>query len=1105
MRIAIVQLELHPALATRTVSYLSEPTLPVPGAPSLSALGMQGIPVVDLQNGIREKYVAWERRRLNSVLSHIAKLNPVPDIVLFPEGALAEGLLPVVAEWSTSHQNTVVAGSHTPNLGSRGKSRYQRLGELPQHLTELSKYETDNCVALFRRGILTLAPKSVSSVYERSDLGLPTGAVPQPRNISIETNAGKLQLLVLNCAEALKNNVEDGADLVAIVAFHRKPVDFAEFAKREVAQKHIVAVANAGQYGGSNLYTAVDGRAANWLSEVFQSGLPPGNAIFVADVDLDVRTVEVSVSQPAQAISLVELSEVVGQLSKDAEGSKSLARAAELHTDPDRMQAELAKVPLNTSVIRRRRVDLLAANARSGAVKESICRQVGFDCVVPAVGSLSDLEGDLSAACAAPLQKIMMTESHRFSAEVLRQVVTFYGAVAQHASERSDQRLGGPEIAEEREILDRVDEIKRIDDFLKKGGSHVLTITGAPSIGKTAAWRKALRSLGIHDFRTVTLNENPSPEFLVASAAGLKVGDAGITFPTDWCRRELAAYLRTVPVLVLQNAHNLLEYGRWKDPDLAEAFHEMIEIAASIGVRVILESRRRTPADDDPFLESAERMKIGGLDGRNAVFGVQMLDGQLRRVDLSPEILTQQQKETVVARLSGHPKALELAANVCLDEGTDELLKGLESGKSSLFARIGRLAKLVAIDRLEAQVLGLACQARSFVPRSSITAATSSPSATAIRDLTDTGFLELDNRGWVRIPEVFHPVFRTLRPNGALVQKFHLAAAQQLGQFVEQHPDEIAVAVEANFHAGMGGAEPVVAVPLPDAAVGVVEALYNEQQWEKAYHTVSAILAHRRDKQVLRLGALIAARMQRLEEAVALARECFDKDNRDFKLLSELGRIALTQRHDRLADELASIADAAGVEDAEVHILRGRLALRKGHLTQAVGFFERATKLTRHNPWAFLHLGKAYMRLGQIDHALDALHDGEQFFYEVHSRSTNALQAIKANIGLCYLQKDEVELAKTYIEGIDSDDRSPETVVAVAALAARRDKKFGPESALELLRNAKVRNQFSRSLCHIMAGQVLLSMGEPQRATAEFEKALEIDHGNVRAGTCQRH
>jgi hypothetical protein len=32
-----------------------------------------------------------------------------------------------------------------------------------------------------------------------------------------------------------------------------------------------------------------------------------------------------------------------------------------------------------------------------------------------------------------------------------------------------------------------------------------------------------------------------------------------------------------------------------------------------------------------------------------------------------------------------------------------------------------------------------------------------------------------------------------------------------------------------------------------------------------------------------------------------------------------------------------------------------------------------------------------------------------------------------------------------------------------------------------------------------MAGQVLLNMGDPQRANIEFEKALEVDNGNVYA------
>lgn len=1098
VRVALVQVEVHPALTLGHIAYLDEPFIQSADADAatLSGLAASGIPTGDLSVACRTAYLEWEDRRIRAILRSLARLAPTPDLVIFPEASVPARCLPAIAAWSDQHKTNVIAGSHSPELNAQGRRRYNDLGFDRAAADQIAKYESENCVALIRRGRLLLIPKSVPSVYERSDTATRHAAIPKPRPLPIETNSGKHQLLVLNCAEALRAGPEsETADLTAVVAHHRKPNDFHRWAEQRVSNRDLVAVCNAGQFGGSRFHVPTDSRTKTWLTDVFPEGLPRGDTILVADVDLDCRTVEVGVTDPKQALSLVGLSAVVGDRSSEMPISRAFQAAAQAPDhDTCARQLKTAGASPGLKTIWKARIDRLAFAATHGAPRDTLTAEMGSDCVIPAGTSLKELEADLAALCANGLHAVM-TKAATYPPDVLKAIMQFWGKCQERRSAAPTVQPPAPSL--ERHIVDREEEIARVEEFLNRDDRPVLLLTGLPQIGKTSLLRKAFGQLGVREIRTVLLNPSPSAEYLAAAAAGLDAKDAAIVFPAHWIRKELGSHLAGLKILIIENAHYLLDYGIWKDVALRDAFLSVVEVCRESNVKVVVESRRHTPIDEHPILEMAQRLKVPGLDDKRARFGIQLFDSQLRRVDLSVDILQLHEKERVVSRLSGHPKALEMAANVCIEDGPETLMKMVADGKGSLFLRVSRLAKYVAIDEVEREILALLSHAREGIPREAVTSSTTVAATVPIRYLIDAGFIVLDDRGWIRVPSLFQPFFLSVQTAPERVAQFHKSAAHHLAQACKGDTKDIATAIEAEYHARLAGVEPEVSVPLVDAAIGAANQLFQDQAYDEAYKIISSVLKRGRSTQALRLGALIAARLRKLDEAVALAKECFEKDKQDTTLLSQLGRIALTQRHEALAEELANTADKAGIEDAEIHILRGRIALRRKKLMDALHHFERATKLTEHNPWAFVHLGETYMRLGQHDKAIDALQDGETFFYETNSRWQNALNAIKTKLGVCYLMRGDLEYAATYIEGIAEDQRSPESALALAALTIRRDGIENSDRALERLRGARIRDRQDRCQFHLFAGQFFLGLNELQKANREFEKAYEADRGNV--------
>jgi tetratricopeptide (TPR) repeat protein len=1103
VRIALCQLEVHPALYLGNSGYLEEPFLP-PKKKSVSLSGLAGIGVATdkLQEHCLRSYLRWHQRRIEAVLAHLDRSDGAPDLVMFPEGAMPIELLSIIGAWSKKHRNTVLAGSHSPSFSIRSRQIYGSLGVADETLASLEKRESENTLALFRSGVLDLVPKRSLAPPEKSDSGARSQAtLPQPRAINIDCADGSVLIVPLNCAEAIQNpKLPDSFDIAAIISLDARPDEhFTPFVQMQIASRRVVAYCNIGQHGGSFVYAIKDERTQNWFRDTFPDGLPPGDTLLVADVDLDVTAVETGIANPSHAFELVSLAALVGEYDPRAARAKDLTAACDLTASSEERTQRLQRLQSREYVTKlmRRRVDRLLFDAQRGLPSETAIAQLGNDCVVSSVGSLEQLEDDLAAFCRIEIESLMASATND---DVTGAALLEVWRRCKKRETPSTPTSAPPPQEAIRQLIDREDEITRLAKFVDHAERTLLLVTGLPGIGKSSFLRKGFREIGVLGQRWVSLARDASAAYLLAAISGAKPSAIDATLlenPASYLRTErFRESLRDIRVLVIEGCQELLDAGHWREGDIGEVMSGLADYCCDARIKLVLESRRDLPFETEKIRSATERLGIQGFNERRNKYGVQLFESQLRRVGVPVGIMSSQEKDQLVSRLSGHPKALEVAANVCFDDGPEELLKAVSSGSGRLMPRIRSLFSHLALSTDESRLLALLAASRSAVPRSVITEVLSGNANRDIRELISLGAIEQTEHGWIYVANLMRGSVADAALNPEDERRLHHVAARTLADSVGDGPDSLEIAVEAEHHAALVGDKLSISTGLLDGALAAARAHYESQQYEAAAKILNVLLHRRKTRSVLRLAALVFARLRELDKAVALAKAAFQLDTRDTALLAILGGIALTQRDERLAESLLFTARDAGVEDADILILQGRLALRRSELNKAVAIFERAVKLTERNPWAFVQLGETYQRLGRLDHAIDALADGERFYYDRECNWPKAIRTLRAKLGVCYALAGKSDLARTYIEGIAAEERSPEAALAFATITKGAGEE-GMRDALSELRRSRVSNAFERCQMHLFAGQCYLVLGEKEAANREFEKAFESDRGNV--------
>ncbi len=1101
VRIAICQLESHPALYFGAAALLEEPFVPAHNKPSLAKLGARGIDVISLQQGCLEHYLGWNQVRIASVLTFLETVAPLPDLVLLPEGSIPIELLPSVGEWSSKTGATVLAGTHTPRRTPHAQECYRAIGLDAKGMRQLFKYQSSNVLPLIRTGHAVIIPKRHASPFETSTSSTVLPATPSLRPFSSGAPQHIFELLPMICSEALQlSTVAKPYDVVGLLAYDSRPTQFGAFISTQVRNKKAVAFCNDGAFGGSSIATALDNRMSSWLHETLPNGLPAGDAILVADIDLDVTAVEVGTAVPGVSMRLVLLASIVGEHHPASEAARQMAEVRELGQSTARAAQleELLRRPLET--LQRVRLDQLLTVEARGLPSEELWRELGRDCILPGLSSLRELEAQLSSRCSrylTPLLGSSLTQKEEVAIPFMQYLAECNRRMGAQAPDDTKAKAEDYAIA----IVDRERETSSVHLFLDEPTQLVLEVTGLNGIGKTSTLKKALTQSGISATLRIILTDTSSVDYILYSVLQYGGGQPRPPYsdPAQVASGPaLRAALRSIRVLILEGAHYLLDRDAWRDARFPSVIAALLDSADATRTKIIIESRHELPlALGHPA--SRAKLHVRGLSKEANRFGVALFDAQLRRVNLLPSVVGDREKSTIVDKLGGHPVAIALAADVSYEEGVDALLASLRDRRGFFLHFLEELVRGLKLTDDQATVMRLLCVARSGVPRAVILESVPFAAGPSLRELIAMGAVEVGPNGWVEVASVLRDYFDSSEVPPDVLKSFHAAAAQALARMVQESDGgAVGLAVEAEYHAALGGIESPVSTGLVDGAVATAQEFYAQQRYDEAAAILAPLARAKQSLDILRLAAQVEARRNNFDAALSFAREVFKRNPRDTSLLAELSKITLTQFQDEITEQLVSIARSSAVEDVSIMIVEGRLHLRRGNFPAAETVLRKAAQLTEKNPWPFFYLGRTLIRSGKLDEAIDVLHAGEEFYFKVEARGRAALDAIRTQLGIAYLLDDKLELAATILESVLQQDKpNPEGIRALAALAIKRDGVKEAHQVLERLQEAGIKSRADEAQFRLLYGLFYLGIDDLNKASAEFGKAHNADRTNV--------
>jgi TolB-like protein len=383
------------------ISYLEEPFVPMPNGPSLSSLAAKGVQVESLQSLCLQEYSSWALTRLEYVLDDLAKLDPLPDIIIFPEGSVPINGLELATAWGSKGKSMVLAGTHTPLSTTDAKQGYGRAGIPSDRIKKLTRKGVKTVLPLTYDGKTKLIEKRSFSPFEQSVISRPEHKEPINRSYRLKCPDGEISVLPMICAEALQSiRFPKFYDLVAIISYDVHPEQFLPFVNQQVSNRKAVAFCNDGHAGGTMLYCADDQRRPNWLRDALPRGLPPGDSLLVVDVDLDVTAVEMGTAVPHYALRLVALKAVIPQLSNEFQITETVKDIKNIQTSEGKSQ-ELSNLLKSESLtpLQKTKFDFLCEQEKRGVPDEDWWQVLGSDCIAAGIPSLQQLEATLAKSC----------------------------------------------------------------------------------------------------------------------------------------------------------------------------------------------------------------------------------------------------------------------------------------------------------------------------------------------------------------------------------------------------------------------------------------------------------------------------------------------------------------------------------------------------------------------------------------------------------------------------------------------------------------------------------------------------------------------------------
>jgi tetratricopeptide (TPR) repeat protein len=1124
IRIAVCQIECHPALVVGDRDYLAEPYLVGKHDVCLADISRFALNVSEIQERCRVAYLDWHSKRLAGILTWLTTLNPLPHIVTFPECSIPIHDLHMLREFARDTKAAVFAGTHTFRNIERDAEHYRALGirGLKESRSRFRSLAGSTILPVFCGDKTHHHVKGLPAAFEHTDASQPVATLRQLEPIELELRDRSLRVLPAICAEALGLSVPAGEyDMVVITAFNDGIAPFQPTITHNIQNQKPVVFCNDGHYGGSSIHVVQDSRMSGiwWWSEPQNGLLPKGDAILVADVHMSKLAAQFGVNNPAPPAQLIRVSSIIArnEAADDFIIASELSRLAEIrdNTVQGRLISGLLK-RVSPTPTQRICAQHLGRLCDVGTGTADIWECIGNSCVIDTPSDIRHVEHDEASICLGEIDRLLDAteiEDDRLLGKLSK---LKRGCRSRLIGSRGNNTSlnDGPHTAQVLPDvpLDRDDETRTIRAFLDSRGQRLLCVTGLDDVGKHTVVELAIaQAARDNNVFWLELAPDASPEFIVSSLwrfirRGLP---AGATEPTLDSIKEPGFASMVLPgvVVVISNADSLKSKGLWRDPrtsaliaDLANAlFDRRGKLVVCSSIRIDFDHLK--PGD-------VARLWLRGLPQDHALV---LFDLHLRRAGIEPTDYPHETRLAVVQAVGGHPGAMILASEYAGQEGLERVASDLTKRSGLHTEIVRRILHRLSFTEDETTVFALLNETRLPLPATALIRAVPFNPMPVVIELIHKCVVERKSGDHVQVTDLVRGYIDARSVTQKTRQLFHRAAAEAFRHLSGglQSAEELSLGIEANYHAQLAG-DPSLSPQvngLIDGTVGAIQVLVDQHEYERAKPLVERLLRTNPTPELYQLGAIIFARLGECDEALALAKEAVARDPNRQWILTEVGRLSLHVHRDDVADQCIQLAKNTGFDSSYLATLEGKIALRRGGENAALGVFKRAVELAeiddkRKDAWPHFYLGRTLVKLDRAEEAIDVLIRGERMASERRRPHRHLLLAIRTELAIAYVYSNELPSAKRILDLLLTNEVGNAEVVWAMALyrAASGDAGDSVEiakSAITQLDPKSARDRYGRCQVHLYRALIFMGIGNRSKASEEFSRAHYEDPRNV--------
>lgn len=652
------------------------------------------------------------------------------------------------------------------------------------------------------------------------------------------------------------------------------------------------------------------------------------------------------------------------------------------------------------------------------------------------------------------------------------------------------------------DCINREDEVSKLLSFFDSGNEFVIEITGMSQIGKSTAIKKAIDRTAFRKIKRIPLLNTSSAQYIVSEISSQdETYSISVKAGLDNLK-ELQYAIEDWDIIWLENCEQLSISGKWKSSEIETLINRFVSLAQNdkINIKFIFESAAGLPFNlRDPSV--VKKLKIWGFERDRIKHGVAILDQQLRRLDRKPGEILLEVKNQIVRDLGGHPLAIIFCADAIYDEGLTAVINAIKKGTG--FYRevtdriINNIISIVALSEKDEKILRILSGCRIEAPRDVVINTCDFPAVENISNLSRLCLIEIVSPYTIRLPGILKKRFRFRDLDVDTKNLLYNHAATLYSQLARENPQRLEFAVEAEYYSTLTGKVAKIVTNLIDGRFAAAKESYEEHKFQNAHQYIKPLVTDDAPVDILRLAALIDAQLGNLESALVKVEKVLEKNPYDSYFFSVIGKTTLTQSRPEFGDRLVKIGRKTGVMETKISVFEGRLALRRRDFSKAEICFRQALTSPKTDPWAYFFLGSTYMRMGDLEEAINILFDGEKYLTQRSNFHSNVGNAIRTKLGVSYVLNGDLEAAEKILEDIKNrEPDNPETLYAYWLLKVRKEGIDSASEAFDVFRTAKPK-KWEMGNYHLYYGLFHKALDELKEANEHFALAYKFERSNV--------